>query len=114
MRVLRSHLARALGDKSPAVRAATITALGAVDLTPEILQLVSKIKNDSNSTVRFRLCELFGTAKSIKTRSLTKIYLKDKNKLVSLLAKMFNLYLTREIADEKIRKELEKAADKDI
>ena len=96
LRALRSLFAAALADKSPAVRVQALTYIQLAVFTPELTVSAKKLYKDKNPIVRYRLCETLGISSRSANRKKVQLFLKDANKFVRKLAKLFEIYFKQE------------------
>jgi HEAT repeat protein len=87
--VLLAMLRALLEDKSPVVRAETLTALGHMTIDRSILMLLGGLFDDPDPLVRMRAAELLGASKTPGRQTVLTHLSKDSDELVRRMASAF-------------------------
>lgn len=87
--VLLAMLRVLLADKSPVVRAETLTALGHMTIDRSILMLLGGLFDDPDPLVRMRAAELLGASKTPGRQTVLTHLSKDSDELVRRMANAF-------------------------
>lgn len=89
MAALVVQMDKALADKSPAVRAEMLAALGQVSLDEALLARLGGVVQDPSYLVRFRMVELIGASGTPGSRTLVDLYAQDADPCVRKMAQAF-------------------------
>ncbi|HPS53255.1 MAG TPA: hypothetical protein PLK08_06860 [Phycisphaerae bacterium] len=80
-------------DKSPAVRAEFVASMNNIStITPNIINLIGPIFQDSSDIVRLRVAEFLGNVGGKGNMEILHMFAADKNPYVSTMAKAFLFY----------------------